>query len=49
MLRRDQMVSDWVATKPAIFTLAGGYTTGFTIDEIIRLHLATIKTWIDGV
>jgi len=49
MLRRDQMVSDWVATKPAIFTLAGGYTTGFTIDEIIRLHLATIETWIDGV
>ncbi|MFM8264832.1 MAG: hypothetical protein ACKOAI_02000 [Acidimicrobiia bacterium] len=45
MAARDAMVSDWVGSRPAIFTLAGGYTTGFSMDDIVRLHMATITQW----
>lgn len=45
MLRRDQMVAEWVGQRPAIFTLAGGYTTGFTLDDIVNMHVDTVKAW----
>ena len=45
MLRRDQMVAEWVGKRPAIFTLAGGYTTGFTHDDIVNMHVGTVKAW----
>lgn len=45
MKARDAMVSQWVGDRPAIFTLAGGYTQGLTMDEVVSLHLATITLW----
>lgn len=49
MKARDAMVSDWVGRRPAIFTLAGGYTTGFSMDDILRLHMATITQWASAL
>lgn len=45
MLRRDQMVAEWVGQRPAIFTLAGGYTTGFSLDDIVNMHVGTVRAW----
>lgn len=45
MLRRDQMVAEWVGQRPAVFTLAGGYTTGFTLDDIVNMHIGTVRSW----
>lgn len=46
--RREQLVSSWIADKPASFTLAGGYKwNGFTMDDIANGHLTNIKIWSD--
>jgi acetoin utilization deacetylase AcuC-like enzyme len=45
MKTRDAMVSGWAGDRPAIFTLAGGYTSGFSVDDIVKLHLASITLW----
>jgi acetoin utilization deacetylase AcuC-like enzyme len=45
MKARDAMVSEWAGNRPAIFTLAGGYTQGLSMDEVVSLHLATITLW----
>jgi acetoin utilization deacetylase AcuC-like enzyme len=45
MRARDAMVSEWAGDRPAIFTLAGGYTQGLSMDEVVNFHLATITLW----
>lgn len=44
--RREQLVSSWIADKPAIFTLAGGYKWGgYTMSDISKLHQLNIFIW----
>jgi len=48
MKARDAMVAEWVGQRPAIFTLAGGYTTGFSLDDIVNMHVGTVRAWANA-
>lgn len=43
--KRERLVSEWVGDKPAVFSLAGGYTWGKTMDEVVNMHRHVIKEW----
>jgi len=45
--QREQMVAEWVARHgyPVVYALAGGYTTGITMAELIELHLLTVEAF----
>jgi acetoin utilization deacetylase AcuC-like enzyme len=44
--KREWMVSSTIDDTPAIFALAGGYTTGgVTMEEIAELHSYTVEAW----
>ena len=47
--RRDRRVCEWAgaAGMPLVFTLAGGYTHGRTMDELADLHLQTVAAAAD--
>lgn len=43
---REEMVSNFIGTTPAIFGLAGGYTWGrYNIDDVVGWHRLTIQEW----
>lgn len=43
---REAAVSQWIADKPAVFTLAGGYKWGgLTMENIADLHALNIEQW----
>jgi acetoin utilization deacetylase AcuC-like enzyme len=45
--RREQMVAEWADHHryPLVYTLAGGYTAGITMAELIDLHLLTVDAF----
>jgi acetoin utilization deacetylase AcuC-like enzyme len=44
--RREELVSSWIADKPSVFTLAGGYKwNDFTLDDIADGHIINIAIW----
>ena len=48
--QRETIVADWCRQHriPAIFALAGGYTSGgLTLEELSLLHLETVKAFAD--
>jgi acetoin utilization deacetylase AcuC-like enzyme len=44
---REQMVADWAARHgyPLVYALAGGYTNGITMGELVHLHLLTVDAF----
>jgi acetoin utilization deacetylase AcuC-like enzyme len=44
---REQMVVEWTARKgfPIVYALAGGYTSGITMSELVDLHLLTVDAF----
>ena len=48
--KRETIVADWCRQRriPAIFALAGGYTSGgLTLEELSLLHLETVRAFAD--
>ena len=47
LARRERLVAAWCARNgvPAAFVLAGGYTWGITMDELVDLHLETMRAF----
>jgi len=47
LAQRERLVAAWCASHgvPAAFVLAGGYTWGITMDELVDLHLHTVKAF----
>jgi len=47
LAQRERLVAAWCARNgvPAAFALAGGYTWGITMDELVDLHLHTVKAF----
>ena len=45
--QREKLVSEWIGDKPAIFSLAGGYTWGKTMDEVVNMHRHVISEWAE--
>ncbi len=45
LARRERMVFDWAAAYdlPVAFVLAGGYTTGIAMDDLVALHRITVE------
>jgi acetoin utilization deacetylase AcuC-like enzyme len=45
--QREQMVAEWVDRHgyPVVYALAGGYTTGITMAELIDLHLLSVEAF----
>ena len=45
--QREQMVAEWVNRHgyPVVYALAGGYTTGITMAELVDLHLLTVEAF----
>jgi hypothetical protein len=41
------MVAEWVDRHgyPVVYALAGGYTTGITMAELIDLHLLSVEAF----
>lgn len=42
--QREQLVAEWADrhTYPLVYALAGGYTSGITMAELVDLHLLTV-------
>jgi len=47
LAQRERLVAAWCARNsvPMAFTLAGGYTWGITMDELVDLHLHTMRAF----
>ena len=47
LAQRERLVAAWCARHgvPAAFVLAGGYTWGITMDELVDLHLNTVRAF----
>ena len=47
LAQRERLVAAWCARNsvPMAFTLAGGYTWGITMDELVDLHLHTVRAF----
>jgi acetoin utilization deacetylase AcuC-like enzyme len=47
LAQRERLVAAWCARHgvPAAFVLAGGYTWGITMDELVDLHLHTVRAF----
>lgn len=47
LARRETMVAEWIRRREfkAIFTLAGGYTSNLTMDELVNLHISTVDAF----
>jgi len=47
LAQRERLVAAWCARHgvPAAFVLAGGYTWGITMDELVELHLNTVRAF----
>ena len=47
LAQRERLVAAWCARHgvPAAFVLAGGYTWGVTMDELVDLHLNTVRAF----
>ena len=47
LAQRERLVSAWCANHgvPAAFVLAGGYTWGITMAELVDLHLHTVRAF----
>ena len=47
LAQRERLVAAWCARNsvPVAFVLAGGYTWGITMDELVDLHLHTVKAF----
>jgi acetoin utilization deacetylase AcuC-like enzyme len=47
LAQRERLVANWCAQKhvPAVFVLAGGYTDWITMDELVDLHLHTVRAF----
>jgi acetoin utilization deacetylase AcuC-like enzyme len=45
--QREQMVAEWAARHvyPVVYALAGGYTSGITMAELVDLHLLTVRAF----
>jgi acetoin utilization deacetylase AcuC-like enzyme len=45
--RREQMVAEWADRHgyPLVFALAGGYTSGITMAELVELHKLTVEAF----
>jgi acetoin utilization deacetylase AcuC-like enzyme len=44
---REQMVAEWAVRHeyPVVYALAGGYTSGITMAELVDLHLLTVHAF----
>ena len=47
LAQRERLVAAWCARNsvPVAFVLAGGYTWGITMDELVDLHLHTVRAF----
>ena len=47
LAQRERLVAAWCARSsvPVAFVLAGGYTWGITMDELVDLHLNTVRAF----
>ena len=47
LAQRARLVAAWCARNsvPVAFVLAGGYTWGITMDELVDLHLHTVRAF----
>ncbi len=45
--QREHMVAEWTARHgyPLVYALAGGYTSGITMEELVALHLLTVEAF----
>jgi acetoin utilization deacetylase AcuC-like enzyme len=45
--QREQMVADWTDRHgfPLVYALAGGYTDGITMAELVQLHMLTVAAF----
>jgi len=45
--QREQTVAEWADRHgyPVVYALAGGYTTGITMAELVDLHLLTVEAF----
>lgn len=48
LARREVMVAEWIRRRDfkAVFTLAGGYTSNLTMNELIDLHELTVDAFV---
>lgn len=43
--RRERLVAEHQFGCPVVFTIAGGYTSGMTMDEVVDLHRLTLEAF----
>jgi acetoin utilization deacetylase AcuC-like enzyme len=50
IIYRENAVREFIGETPAIFALAGGYTSGNkTMDDVVDWHRITLNTWAQNV
>jgi acetoin utilization deacetylase AcuC-like enzyme len=45
--QRERMVAQWAGEhdRRLVYALAGGYTSGMTMDQLVGLHLLTVSAF----